>query len=219
MKRALLLAVVLLLLAAPLVVAFRDLGRLLSTELMRLAWMVRLFLEGLPQLALWLGLLVLVLVSAVSSLFGRPRPLSGQESALPAEAPGQVWELSRWIRRATLGEYSRWTLHRYLEGLVWGAMAARQGASVGELKRRFRAGELTVDPEIAAFLEIAARRRFRPAAQPWAWLHRLMRREASTRAAVPRLERIVEFMEEQLAPGPAPHISLQPEAKHEPDAD
>ncbi len=216
MKRALLVLVLLLLLAAPLVVVFRDLGRLVTLEAMRLVWTVRLLLEGLPQFGLWLALLVIILATAVANLAGRPARASGDEDGAPAESPGQVWELSRWIRRAAMGEYSRWTLHRYVEGLLWEAMATHQGASAAELKRRYRAGELAVEPDVAAFLEAAERKRFRRAAGRGGCL-RFLRLRAGARPSVPPLERIAAFMEEQLAPGTVPHISLQPEEEHEPD--
>ena len=146
-----------------------------------------------------------------------PRP-APRENGGPADAPGQVWELYRWIRRASLGEYSRWTLHRYLEGLAWEVMAARHGSGTVEQRRRFRAGELALDPDIAAFLEAAGEKSFRPTSGLRAWLRRLLRGKAERRPAVPPLERIVEFMEEQLARSAAPHNSLQPEAEHERDA-
>jgi len=214
-RRALLL-LALLLIAVPLAFAFRDLGRLVTAEVIRLIWTVRILVEGLPQLGLWVALLTLVLVTALANLAG-PRP-APRDDGEPVDAPGQVWELYRWIRRASLGEYSRWTLHRYLEGLAWEVMAARHGSGTVEQRRRFRAGELALDPDIAAFLEAAGEKSFRPTSGLRAWLRRLLRGKAERRPAVPPLERIVEFMEEQLARSAAPHNSLQPEAEHERDA-
>ncbi|MDD3826334.1 MAG: hypothetical protein PHY79_10185 [Anaerolineae bacterium] len=214
--RRFLLFLALLLIAVPLAFAFRDLGRLVTAEVIRLIWTVRILVEGLPQLGLWVALLALVLVTALANLAG-PRPAPRDEGG-PVDAPGQVWELYRWIRRASLGEYSRWTLHRYLEGLAWEVMAARHGSGTVEQRRRFRAGELALDPDIAAFLEAAGEKSFRPTSGLRAWLRRLLRGKAERRPAVPPLERIVEFMEEQLARSAAPHNSLQPEAEHERDA-
>lgn len=214
--RRFLLFLALLLIAVPLAFAFRDLGRLVTAEVIRLIWTVRILVEGLPQLGLWVALLALVLFTALANLAGtRPAP---REDGRPADVPGQVWELYRWIRRASLGEYSRWTLHRYLEGLAWEVMAARHGSGTVEQRRRFRAGELALDPDIAAFLEAAGEKSFRPTSGLRAWLRRLLRGKAERRPAVPPLERIVEFMEEQLARSAAPHNSLQPEAEHERDA-
>jgi len=214
--RRVLLLLALLLLAVPLAFAFRDLGRLVTAEVIRLIWTVRFLVEGLPQLGLWVALLALVLVTALANL-GGPRPAPREDGA-STDAPGQVWELFRWIRRASLGEYSRWTLHRYLEGLAWEVMAARHGSGTAELRRRFRAGELALDPDIAAFLEAAGDKSFRTTSGLRAWLRRLIQGEARRRPAVPPLERIVEFMEDQLARSAAPHNSLQPEAEHERDA-
>jgi hypothetical protein len=182
----------------------------------RITWTVRLLLEGLPQLGLWIALLALILATAVATLAGRSLP-TPDDDGRPAESPGQVWELSRWIRRAALSDYSRWTLHRHLQGLLWEALAARQGTTAAELKRRFRTGNLVLDPDVVAFLELAGRKRFRPAAGPRGWLCRLLHGEAEAGPASVPLECIVAFMEEQLAPGPAPHISPQPEVEDEHD--
>lgn len=215
MRRVLVL-LALLLLAVPLALAFRDLGRLVTAEAIRLIWMVRILVEGLPQVGLWVALLALILATALSNLAG-PRP-APREDGSPADSPGQVGEMYRWIRRASLGEYSRWTLHRYLEGLAWEVLATRHGTGTVELRRRFRAGELALDPDIAAFLEAAGHRTFRATSGPWAWLRRLLRGEAARRPATPPLERIVEFMEEQLARSAAPHFAPQPEVEHDRDA-
>jgi hypothetical protein len=213
-RRAFLVVVLLLLLAAPLVVAFRDVGRLVTAEAMRLAWLIRLFVEGLPQLGLWVALLALIVLLAVRSLAPGPPPTSGDEDGPPAENMGQVWELSRWITQASLGEYACWTLHRRLEGMAWEAMAARRGSTAAELRRRFRAGDLALDADIAAFLEAAGRRHFQRAAGPWAWLRRLLHLQASDKPSIPSLERIVAFVEEQMAPGPIYHNSSELEVEH-----
>lgn len=217
MKRALLVVALLVLLAAPLALAFRDFGQLVSAEVVRIAWTVRLLLEGLPQAGLWGALLALVLITALSSLVDFSQP-AAEDDDRPVEAVGRVWEISQRLRRAAMGTYARWALQRYLEDLVFEAMAARRGGNALELKRRFRAGQLAVDPDIAAFLEEAAQRRFRVPRRPGNWLRRLLRGEHGDRPEIPTLERVVEFIEGQLAPGPAPHISREAEGKHEHDA-
>jgi hypothetical protein len=217
MKRALLVLALLLLLAAPLVVAFRDMGRLMTMEAMRLAWTVRLAVEGLPQLGLWAALMVLILVTALRSLAGQRRGAPGDEARPPVESHGQVWELSRWIQHASLGEYPRWTLDRRLESLAWEAMAARRGSTATEIRRRFRAGELPLDADIAAFLESARRRHFQRRAGLWAQLRRMLRRDDKATPSLPSVERIVAFLEEQLAPARTEHISQKQEIEHDHD--
>jgi hypothetical protein len=213
MRRAILVLALLLLLAAPLVLVFRDLGRLVTLEAMRIALTLRLWLEGLPQLGLWVALLAVILATAVTTLAGRSEPAPGG-GGRPADAPGQVWTLSRWVHRAAVSSYSRWTLSRYLEGLTWDTIAARHGVAAAKLRRRFRAGELALDPDIAAFLADASQRPTRPEVQLWAWLHRLLRGRAMDRPALPSLERIADYLEAQLGPSPVPPIALESEVEH-----
>lgn len=197
MRKALLLLLLLALLALPLALAFRDLSRMLLTELLRMVWLTRRQLESLPQETVWGLLLVAVLVAAVGSLFGWSRLAPGVDAG-PPDLPGHVQELSRWIRRAATGPYFRWTLHRYLSNLLWEVLAHRERSTPRRLKARFRAGDLDLPPAVDeylnsdALLQAAARRGL------WARLRRRPEPRPGRMPLRPALEEVVRFLEEQL---------------------
>lgn len=197
MRKALLLLLLLALLALPLALVLRDLSQVLLIELMHMIWTVRQQLDSLPQETVWGLLLVVVLLVAAGSLFGRVRTsLEIDHGPMPPQ--GQVEELSRWIRRAAGGQYSRWTLNRYLSNLLWDVMAYRHHSTPPRLKRRFRAGEIQMPPLIAEYLESDSRLRRPQTTGFWARLLRRPRAQAARDRARPALEDVVRFLEEQL---------------------
>ncbi|MBN1955153.1 MAG: hypothetical protein JW900_08905 [Anaerolineae bacterium] len=192
-----LLLLLIALLALPLALVLRDLSQVILTELLRMIWVTRQQLDSLPQDTLWGLLLVAVLLVAVGSLFGQTRA-HGAADGRPMLARGQVEELSRWIRRAAEGRYSRWTLNRYVSNLVWEVMAYRQHSTPQGLKRRFRAGEIQVPSLIAEYFESDSLLRPAESAGFWARLLRRSRAHAVPDRARPTLEDVVRFLEEQL---------------------
>lgn len=197
MRKALLLLLLIALLALPLALVMRDLSQMMLTELLRLIWTLRQRLENLPQHTVWGLLLVAILLVAIGSLFGRPQArLEALRKPLPSQ--GQVQELSRWIRRAVEGQYSRWTLNRYVSNLAWEIMAYRERTTPQKLKRRFRAGEISMPPLVIEYLE--SDRLLRPTAPAgfWARLLRPSHPEAEGGRAGPALEVVIRYLEEQL---------------------
>jgi hypothetical protein len=202
MKRGLVLLLIVALLAVPLALALRDISQMMFTELMRLVWMIRRQLEGLPQATLWGLLLVIVLVATVGSLFGwsQTTPGTARESA---RVPGQIRELSRWIRRSAERRYFRWTLSRYMTNLTWDVMAYREGTTPREIRRRVRAGETELPPAIRDFVEASGSLRA-PAPRSLRHLLRRRRPEATAYSGAkqpgggPVLEDLVRFLEEQM---------------------
>ena len=201
MRRGLLLLLIVALLVLPMALALRDLSRVMLTELMRLIWLVRQQLQALPQRTVWGLLLVVVLVAAVGSLFGLSQTPPRNDREL-GRAPGQVWELSRWIRRAAEGRYFRWTLNRHMTNLIWEVLAYRERTTPRRLKQRVRAGEIELPPAILDFVESSER--LGPAERRSLWS--LLRRRPETAAhadakgsrARPALDEVVRFVEEQL---------------------
>jgi hypothetical protein len=199
MRRGLLLLLIMALLALPLALALRDLSQAILTELMQLVWIVRVLMAGLPQETVWGFLLVAVLVAAVGSLFGwsqKPPELDRGS----ARVPGQVEELSRWIRRATEGRYFGWTLNQYLTNLTWEVMAYRERTTQRRYRRRVRTGESGLPPHILNFVESNSRLRPAPPSSLW----RLLRRREPTRPmageaeAQAAPEEVIRFLEEQM---------------------
>jgi hypothetical protein len=196
-RKVLLLLLLVALLALPLALAFRDISRMLLTELLRLVWLTRRQLESLPQETVWGLLLVAVLVAAVGSLFGWSRLAPGVDAG-PPDLPGHVQELSRWLHRAAAGPYFRWTLHRYLSNLLWEALAHRERSTPHRLKARFRAGDLDLPPVVDECLNSDAL--LRPATRRglWARLRRRPEPRPSRTPLHPALEEVIRFLEEQL---------------------
>lgn len=201
MRRVLLLLLIVAVLVLPMALALRDLSRVMLTELMRLSWLVRQQLQALPQMTVWGLLLVVVLVAGVGSLFGWSQRRPGTDGGF-ARAPGQVWELSRWILRAAEGRYFRWTLNRYIANLTWEVLAYRERTTPRRLKRRVRAGDIELPTAILDFVESSER--LGPAESRSLWS--LLRRQPETTAhseakglrARPGLDEVVRFLEEQL---------------------
>lgn len=202
MRRALLLLLMVALLALPMALALRDLSRVMLTELMRLVWLVRQQLEGLPQMTVWGLLLVGVLVAATGSLFGWSQaPPTTDRGA--ARVPGQVQQLSRWIRRAAEGRYYRWTLNRHMTDLIWEVMAYRERTTPRRLKQRVRASEIQLSPLILDFVESSGPLRPVGPRSLWSLLRRhrpvtAARSEAKRPRTRPALDEVVRFLEEQL---------------------
>jgi len=202
MRRALLLLLIVALLALPLALALRDLSRMLLTELLRFVWLVRQQLESIPQSTVWGLLLVITVMAGIGSLFGWSRAPLGQDANW-AHVSGQVRELSRWIRHAAEGPYSRWTLNRYVSNLLWEVMAYTERTTPRRLKQRFRSGDIELPPAVADYVESSNLLRPAAPANLWALLLRLRRSEAGRRTRPeagprPSVEEIVTFLEEQL---------------------
>lgn len=202
MRRALLLLLIVALLALPMALALRDLSRVMLTELMRLIWLLRQQLEGLPQVTVWGLLLVVVLVAAAGSLFGFSQaPPTIDRGA--TYVPGQVQQLSRWIRRAAEGRYFRWTLNRHMTDLIWEVMAYRERTTPRRLKQRVRAGEIELPPVIFDFVESSGPLRPAGTRSLWSLLRRrppevIAHPEGKGRRTRPALDEVVRFLEEQL---------------------
>jgi hypothetical protein len=199
MRRGLLLLLVALL-VLPMALALRDLSRVMLTELMRLIWLVRQQLQALPQMTVWGLLLVVVLVAAVGSLFGWSQAPPGTDGRFAA-VPGQVQELSRWIRRAAEGRYFRWTLNRHMTDLIWEVMAYREGTTPRRLKQRVRTGEIELPPAILDFVESSGPLRPAEPRSLWSLLRRpkaAPHSEANRPRARPALDEVVHFLEEQV---------------------
>lgn len=199
MRKGVLLLLIVALLALPLALALRDLSRSILTELMQWVWVVRVQLAGLPQTTVWGLLMAVALVAAFGSLVGWSRtPLGRDRESSPL--PGQVQQLSRWIRRAAEGRYFGWTLNRYLTDLIWEVLAYRERTTPRRCRQRVRAGETELPPHILDFVE--SNSRLRPASARSLW-HLLRHRAAASPAtgrprARPAMEDVIRFLEEQM---------------------
>jgi hypothetical protein len=111
---------------------------------------------------------------------------------------GQVLVLTRRIQKASKGDYFRWSLARYLGDLVCEVMAQRERATPEQLKRRLRAGRLDLPPGVRDYLEFGRVPLFATSAGLLSRLRARLGTGAQPPAFDPTLERVVEFLEEQL---------------------
>lgn len=208
MRQRLLALVVIVLLALPLAWLLRDFVRdVFLVELGRVLWVARILFESLPQVVVW-GVLVAALLGLAVGTF---RPRSGTppgEAQVPAEPPGQVQVLSRWIDRSVQSEYFRQGLAHHLSGLAWEVMAHHEHTSPDRLKERLRAGGLDLPPPVGELLRSDQAAVVPPSA---GFFSRLWRRLAIGRPGPehdsgfdPALEPLVEFLEAQLEIGARP---------------
>jgi hypothetical protein len=200
MSRRLLLALLAIVLAltVPLALLFRDFVRdVFLVELLRMFWGARLLYESLPQLPLWILLLVLLVVIALRSLMRRPGAVRKQ--VVPdVEPQGQVRVLARWIERASRGEYFRWSLAQHLGGLAWEIMAQREHTTPAQLKGRMSAGDLDLPPVVAAYLQPDRLPRHSAVAGLVATIRDRLGAGGRPSALDPDLVRVVEFLEDQM---------------------
>jgi hypothetical protein len=197
-RRLSLLMTIILALTVPLALLFRDFVRdVFLVELLRMFWGARLLYESLPQLPLWVLLLVLLVVIAVRSLIRRPG-VARQQVEPEAEPQGQVRVLARWIERASRGEYFRWSLAQHLGGLAWEIMAQREHTTPAQLKERISAGNLDLPPVVEDYLQPDRLPRHSAVTGFVSAIRGRLGMAGSLPAPDPDLETVVEFLEDQM---------------------
>lgn len=219
-ERRLLFIGIILLLAIPLAVLLRDFVRdVFLVEVLRMFWGARMLYESLPQLPLWILLLVILVVIAVRSL-GRRKRASQKRIEKKVENQGQVQVLARWIERTTKGEYFRWSLAQHLGGLTWEVMAHREHTTPAQLKQGMRSGRLDLPPVIQAYLQSA---RLPEHSIMTGLISRIRGRLGIATSAPsfdPALEKVVQFLEDQMEIAAPPNAGAQrsvgpwPEPEH-----
>ena len=213
-RRLLLLMAIILALTVPLALLFRDFVRdVFLVELLRMFWGARLLYESLPQLPLWVLLLVILVVIAVKSLVRRSG-VAQKQIQPEAEPQGQVRVLARWIERASRGEYFRWSLAQHLGGPAWEIMAQREHTAPAQLKERMSAGNLDLPPVVEDYLQPDRLPRHSAVTGFVAAIRIRLGMAGLSPAPNPDLETVIEFLEDQMqvASGPkaGPRSEPQP---------
>jgi hypothetical protein len=154
MRKRLLLAGLVLLLAIPLIFVVRDFVRdVLLIELLRLIWTVRILLDSLPQVLVWSVFLLILLNVAVRSLLAVRRISQGRSESL-VEPVGQVQFLAIRIRSSARGDFYAWNLVRYLGRLVADVLAYDQGTTSDRTAWLVRSGKFRAPDEVREYLQI-----------------------------------------------------------------
>jgi hypothetical protein len=208
MRRRLLLIAATLLLAIPLTYLLRNVARqVLLIQILRLAWKVRLLFESLPQTYLWTLLVAVAVLIVVRSLMvgGQPHPPPENVSAGQL---GPLSKLTRQIQRARESEYARRGLARDVRALALEILAYQCRTTSEQLRRDLRAGTLDLPPEILAYLNLERRPAGSQVPNHFARLkHRLLRRAGAFRTDG-ELERVVQFLESELAGSAGPRSQI-----------
>jgi hypothetical protein len=190
-----------LLLTGLLVSVLRDVVReVIVIPLLYVLWMGRLLLRSVPQALFWFAFVIvaffLVLGSLVRGWRSPPEPHS-----VGRRFPGQVSVWAKRIRLMAAGGYTGWYFGQHVEKLIVTVLAYRERLNTRETRRRIRAGDLEVPPEVQAYFCIVlmpSRRRW-----PLGLLSRFRFRPRKGAQGMPSsgLERVVGFLEDQLEVG------------------
>ena len=135
-------------------------------------WVIRLFLESIPQIWIWIAFVVLVAYGVARSLASLPT-LPRRRPVKPVKR-GPVAELAWLLRQSDGGDrYARWRLAQLLGGLAGDVLADTERVSRREIWRRIERGHLDIPQPIQAYLTArlrsirpSGRSGFRPAPSP-----------------------------------------------------
>lgn len=198
MRKRLLLAGLVLLLAIPLVFLLRDFARdVLLVELLRLIWTASILFDSLPQVLVWGMFLLMVLNVAAKSLMARKRPVRREQGPV-VEPVGQVQFLAMRIRSAARSEYYSSNLARYLGKLVVAVLAYNQGTTPDRTAWQVRSGRFEAPAEVHGYLQSA---RTTESFEPKGFLAKLgqyFSLDPQLHRVDPPLEGVVQFLEEKL---------------------
>lgn len=199
MRRRLILAGLVLLLAIPLALVLRDLvGRLMATQALYLLWLGRLFLRSLHQYLFWLLFVAVALLIFISALVGEGRQRKARTPPAPPDTQyNPVETLARQIRIVGRGDYSRWRLAQSLGELALEALACQDHLPLAQVRQRLEAGTLNIPPEIQAYLQ-AGRTTLHLRRVTLLSRLGLRRKETSPSPLDLEPERVVQFLEERL---------------------
>lgn len=198
MKKYLGVVGLILLLAIPLVLLFRDFTReVLMVEILYIVWRLRILFESLPQIPLWTLFLIVVLFIAFRSLIKRQQPSPASREA-KVERQGPVYALSRGIERSATGAYFKWRLARRLRTLVVEVSAYQHRISSEQTKQSLDEGTLEAPPEVQAYLQTGLTPIYTLSAGLLARLWQRLSPGAWDAAVDPDLEQVVQFLETQL---------------------
>ncbi|MBN1979016.1 MAG: hypothetical protein JW918_16570 [Anaerolineae bacterium] len=198
MRVRLLLAGGLSLLATLLVIVFRDAVHEIVVEpLWNIVVVVHLLLGYLPQGLFWTLFILAALYLAAKSLAGQGRPSRSRPTEV--QYPGQVGAWARRIHLVARGDYSRWYFLQYLGKLTVSVLADRERLDPREIRRRLKARELDVPPEVQACIQaemaVSVPRRLPDVIlRLWQRVKTRPQRDSSDSD----LETIVQFLEHQL---------------------
>jgi hypothetical protein len=157
-------------------------GRLIQ-PLLLLFQVVGVYLRAIPQLGIWL--FVLLFFVLLSSYFLRsPQPARSERRQEPEEGarrrPGLIADLAERIELGHQGEYFKWRVRRELRDFLVDLLAWREDISSEEALESVRSGEWTADPRVREFFRRGFERHYTLLVRLQEFLSSLSRRRDET---------------------------------------
>ena len=177
--------------------------QVLVVPILYFLWLLRLLLEGIPQLFFWVLAVVFFIRIVYPSLWSG-KPSSPPRQILIGRPPeGRV---AIWLRRLTLGgagHYSKWALASHMAMLATNTLSYQSRITLREVRERLQNGEYNLSPEAAAYLQSGMLSR--PLSRPTRWtrlLQRLgLRKSRDRQPTLADLEPLLQFLEDEMEVG------------------
>lgn len=177
--------------------------QVLVVPILYFLWLLRLLLEGIPQLFFWV-LAVLFFIRIVYPSLWSGKPFSPPRQILKCRPPdGRV---AIWLRRLTLagaGHYSKWSLASHMAMLATDTLSCRSRITPREARERLQNGGYNLSPEAAAYLQSGMLSR--PLSRPTLWTRLLrllgLRQDRDGQPTLADLEPLLQFLEDEMEVG------------------
>ncbi len=168
-------------------------------------WRAYLMGDSIPQVMIWAIFVAAIPILAIFVLLrGKPKLVEDGPSSIQVNS-GLVIKWSKLLQRSGSGEYFKRRFVRELSDLTIASICYRERLSEDEVKKALRSGQLPLEPGIYEYLAQGWRREyFSPAdrnKQP-GLLRGLLNKSPSANLEArwkdPNLEKVVEFLEDEL---------------------
>jgi hypothetical protein len=148
--------------------------------------------RGFPQVLVWAIFVATIPVIAVFNLVVGGKQEEPQAPAEPPPAQGQITTLTGWIRQASLGDYYRTRLYRYLSTITLGTLGYREQLSQKEVRARIKQGQIHLEKPVLESIRLG-----------WRKLEGGPDRDdvpanGAGDVVTPQLERVIAFIEQEL---------------------
>ncbi|MEJ5312563.1 MAG: hypothetical protein WHX52_22580 [Anaerolineae bacterium] len=172
----------------------------LALPLSYIFWLVGILAQTIPQLWLWIGLVVIALIIALRSLDRerRPPPPTPGKSAYLARGRIDVW--AERIDMLVKGKYSRQRFGYFIGKLIMEVLSHEERVNFRDIERRLAQGEVEAPPVVHDYLSSRLRSGLNePRPGLLARLKSFLKLEKPQTAQLnAEVETIVKFLENQM---------------------
>ncbi len=172
----------------------------LALPLSYIFWLVGILAQTIPQLWLWIGLVVIALIIALRSLDRerRPPPPTPGKSAYPARGRIDVW--AERIDMLVKGKYSRQRFGYFIGKLIMEVLSHEERVNFRDIERRLAQGKVEAPPVVHDYLSSRLRSGLNePRPGLLARLKSFLKLEKPQTAQLnAEVETIVKFLENQM---------------------